>query len=266
MRTFLEYMHRLKEDGLLDVEGFSQTTEQWQAKLQDGRVGVFSDWSPDGLIADKELVKQYTLLEPFGAVDGVEYVQNGKYKALTALLTNTVISAKTEHVEAALHWWDYLSSSTELKIMFGYGPAQVLTETENGIMSQMDPSLVPENMTSGEWRATSSFGQIFPLLRPDENPINPEILNGIPTRFYYELRLADYLSRDYMPVRVSDPDVVSDRGFLEVELKPYLEEFLATAVMDGITDASWEAHLERLKSVGYYEWIQWYQDFYDGVI
>lgn len=266
MRTFLEYMHRLKEDGLLDVEGFSQTTEQWQAKLQDGRVGVFSDWSPDGLIADKELVKQYTLLEPFGAVDGVEYVQNGKYKALTALLTNTVISAKTEHVEAALHWWDYLSSSTELKIMFGYGPAQVLTETENGIMSQMDPSLVPENMTSGEWRATSSFGQIFPLLRPDENPINPEVLDGIPTRFYYELRLADYLSRDYMPVRVSDPDVVSDRGFLEVELKPYLEEFLATAVMDGITDASWEAHLERLKSVGYYEWIQWYQDFYDGVI
>ena len=38
------------------------------------------------------------------------------------------------------------------------------------------------------------------------------------------------------------------------------------AIADGVTDAAWDQYLNDLKSYGYYEWLQWYQDFADGII
>ena len=39
-RAYLDYMHKLYADGLLDEEGFAQTNDQFYAKLQSGVVGL----------------------------------------------------------------------------------------------------------------------------------------------------------------------------------------------------------------------------------
>lgn len=264
MRTYLEYMHRMAEDGLMDVEGFSQTYEQYCAKLADGLVGIFSGWTPSTYM-DSELAKNYTLLTPFSAIDGVEFVQVGRYEPLAANRTTIVISADTENVEAAVHWWNYLSSSTELKYTCSYGnQGETWDINENGEIYTIK---VTEGLPSG-WTSTN-YNYAYALLGGGNGPLvrNDELAivnTSEGSRPYYVGQVADYLSREYTPVKMTDPDKLSELSFLETELDAYLQEFVATSVMDGITDASWEAHLGQLETVQYYDWIDWYQSFCDG--
>ena len=50
---------------------------------------------------------------------------------------------------------------------------------------------------------------------------------------------------------------------METELFTYIGNFIATSVLNGVDDASWNNHLEQLKTYQYYEWLQWYQDYLD---
>src|SRR5699024_4238950 len=43
-KSYLEYMNKLFEEGLLDPETFSQSDEQKKAKGQENRIGIFPDW------------------------------------------------------------------------------------------------------------------------------------------------------------------------------------------------------------------------------
>ena len=50
---------------------------------------------------------------------------------------------------------------------------------------------------------------------------------------------------------------------METELFTYIGNFTATSVLNGIDDASWNAHLDQLQANQYDQWLQWYQDFLD---
>lgn len=39
---------------------------------------------------------------------------------------------------------------------------------------------------------------------------------------------------------------------------------MATSIMNGVTDADWEAHLANAEMYGISQWAQWYQDFIDN--
>ena len=53
------------------------------------------------------------------------------------------------------------------------------------------------------------------------------------------------------------------RTFIETDLFAYIKQFRAQAIMNGFTDAEWDAYVERLDQLQYQEWLQWYQR-YDG--
>ena len=50
----------------------------------------------------------------------------------------------------------------------------------------------------------------------------------------------------------------------KTDLFAYIKQFRAQAIMNGFTDAEWDAYVERLDQLQYQEWLQWYQDMYDG--
>ncbi|MBR6883936.1 MAG: hypothetical protein IKN06_13340, partial [Bacteroidales bacterium] len=53
-RAFLEYAHQLVEEGLVSIDGFTQTYDQWAANLNSMKVGFFLGWGPCNYITDKE--------------------------------------------------------------------------------------------------------------------------------------------------------------------------------------------------------------------
>lgn len=82
--------------------------------------------------------------------------------------------------------------------------------------------------------------------------------------------LADYvwdqLAEDYIPYRFVDPEKIDERSFIETELDTFIGNFRANSIVDGVTDESWEAYKSQLESLQYADWIQWYQDYYDGTL
>ena len=58
-RRFLEEYHRLTAEGLVNIEGATQTDEQYNSNISGGKVGVFIGWAPYTYISDEELKSQY---------------------------------------------------------------------------------------------------------------------------------------------------------------------------------------------------------------
>ena len=71
-------------------------------------------------------------------------------------------------------------------------------------------------------------------------------------------------AENQLPIRFVDPAKTNERTFIETELLAYIRNYIATSILEGIDDSSWNAHLEQLKALQYDAWLQWYQEYLDG--
>ena len=250
-RDFLEYFHVLAEEGLLNVEGFSQTNEQYKANRAEGRVGVALLWEPP-----VEYYNDYVVLRPF-KVEGYEPVKTGAIDFFNGTLTSLVASAKTTKAAALLHWWNYMSSTLELKMTARYGiqgETWYLDENGKGIALEspqegLDPNAVYINALGH---------RTAPYLSPKEMAVG----DGLRARMVGEIR--DLLLKEYISDGLFDPEKVEERSFIQTDLFELISSFMATSVVNGVTDESWNAYLNDLKTYQYYEWIDWWQGHVEG--
>jgi len=264
-RSFLEYYHKLAAEGLLDVEGFSQTNEQFYSKLKEDVVGCYLAFSPYSNMTE-EKAANYVVLSPFSALDGVEPVKTGERNRLQADRCGLAISADCSNVKALLHWWNYLSGTTELKYTSRYGA--------QGDMWDIDENSLVYSKTPADLKGATSdtaYSYIFGVvdrgtfIRADETLyVSKEENFNTWFRQCMTDEMEPWLQDEYLPVRFSDPEKTSERAFLEKELFDYIANFVATSIVEGVTDQSWEHYLKQLEVYRYDEWIQWYQDFLDS--
>lgn len=269
-RACLEYFHKLSVEGLFDVEGFSQTTEQHKAKIKEGHVGVFFGYTAGTFLNDNTFYQptDYVPLRPFQGLEDVEPMKSGTKDAVNLIRTALVVSADCENVEALLHWWNYLHSSIELKMTAYLGEQGGRWDIlEDGtIVKLTENKLQPEGMTTTQYDYTYGIVNWPPVITKDELPIDevpidPENQTKRENNVSY---VWDMMQDEYLPVRFTDPDKISERTFIEIDLFAYIANFTALSVKNGVTDATWEQHLNQLEAYGYYEWIDWYQSFVDG--
>ena len=64
-----------------------------------------------------------------------------------------------------------------------------------------------------------------------------------------------------MPVKIFEFSQAHGGFFLTAHVR--FEDGTKTTL---VTDESWNQYLKDLETYGYYDWLQWYQDFADGVI
>lgn len=69
---------------------------------------------------------------------------------------------------------------------------------------------------------------------------------------------------EVMPKGMEDPDTASQRALLFTDIDNYMKKFKANAVVEGITDAQWQEHLENLKRYNVDEYIRLWQVHYDS--
>lgn len=264
-RQYLEFAHKLASEGLLSLEGYTDTYEQYTAKLAEGRIGCFYGWAPktDSCGNPDEFVP---MLSPAG-IPGVPVEKTGYLDKEVYRTAGLVISAECENPEAVLHWWNWLAKDVETKYRCRWGNFYY---DENGqIRNNMDPALRPEGVSASTLEYTYGMGnQTSPYIGPHDY-MQKFDENDKRHQFYDQVK-------DLIPAGVNEevisskaviaPEAVEDRTFLETDLIPMMDNFAATAIADGVTDASWDQYLKDLKTYGYYEWLQWYQDFADGTI
>lgn len=279
-RAWLEWGHQMVEEGLIDVEGFSQSVEQYNAKVGKGLVGVYPAFTPIELSENK---LDWSLMWPVSGIgEGAELVKTGHLGSPEADRFAFVVSADSPHVQAALHWWNYLNSSPEIKEIAtdGVEPTGETYEYDGYTYPviadiKTDPRYSSYNNT--EISQTFGLAPVKALFRPEEKTplgvswdyekgeaVLDEPCSASGRRTDLLDKMDSYLPKEYMPVRIVDPDRTLERTQIELELETYINNFVSTSVVNGISDETWETYVAGLEGVGYYDWIQWWQDYYDG--
>lgn len=268
-RGFLEYYNKLVDEGLLNMDCFSETSDQRSAKLLAGTVGCFWAWTPED-VGDLELAKEYVVLPPFRALEGVEPVKSGTRDKETFYNNGFVISADCENVEALLHWYNYLSSSTEMKYFVKYGEKGGSWDMDaDGKVYMKTPDNITDDFTLNNHQYTYGWCSYSPLILKEELPVvdttdpyaSDAWRKSMVDAVYDMLPTETFSTKKFV-----EPEKLDERDFIETELDTYLSNFISTSIIEGVTDASWAAHLEQLKTVQYYEWLEWYQNYIDGTL
>lgn len=247
-RAFLEFYHKLYAEGLLDPEGFSQTSDQYKAKRNEKNVGVL-------LVYSSVLGNSY---EPFiyQGMAGVEPQLSGLVGRFMAERTSFAITAESENVEAVLHWWNWMHKDEET-ISIAWGGSDFFYE-ENG------EYYINENTPEGYNAAISGIKSHSPAFNTGGRAGYKERTGSSAIRMQFYTDNIHLVPTEGFPVYFGEPADAEERAFIEAELFTYIQTFTADAIVNGVTDASWEQHLEDLKVAQYYDWLQWYQDYVDN--
>ena len=264
-RSFLEYAHKLVDEGLMDKEAFSQTSEQYHSKINEGVVGCYYTWSPYADMSEAEAEK-WVEVPLFDDGEG-HYIKTGSQDKFAASRTGFCITSQCEAPDRLLQWWDYLSSSTEMKYTNRFGKqGEAWDIKEDGSVVELTPDILSEDFTIENYKYTYGMVGLGSYITKEENA---EVLKENSFTSWYRIdcvkQLHDYCVpvENQLPIRFVDPEKTSERTFIETELFSYISNFIATSVMDGIDDAAWEAHLQQLDAVQYNEWLNWYQGYLD---
>lgn len=264
-RAYLEYMHKLVADGLLDKECFTETNDQYYAKIKSGRIGFFSGWIPQSLLSDEEAAK-WVPVRVLKAEDSITPVKTGMRNKLFVNRTGFVITADCEKPERLLQWWDYLSSSTEMKYTVRFGEKGGYWDIDSdGNVFQKTPEGLTADFTVENYRVTYGMNDQCPLILKDESiKVDKEEAYSTWIREQYVGEVWDQLATEYVPFRFVDLAKVDERTFMETELSEYIANFRANSILNGVDDAAWDAYVKQLDALQYPAWIQWYQDYVDG--
>lgn len=249
-RGFLEYMHRLVQEGLYDVESFTETNDQFFAKLKSGVVGAAVCWSPCAMMSD-ELAEQYVVLPCLNAEPDYTYVKSGRRDSFQGNRTGFAITSACENPEKLLEWWDYLSSSTENKYIVKYGDRGGYWDIdESGTVFRKTPEGLTDDFTVENYKYTYGMVGNSPLVLKDESIyIGKEEAFSTWYRDSMVDEVWDYLQTEYIPLRMVDTAKLDERTFIENDLFEYLKNFTASSIMSGVDDTA--DHGGRRKTVRY---------------
>ena len=264
-RDYLEYMHKLVADGLLDKECFTETNDQYYAKIKSGRVGLFGGWVPQSLLSNEEAAK-WVPVRVLKAEDSITPVKTGMRNKLFADRIGFVITANCENPERLLQWWDYLSNNTEMKYTVRFGEKGGYWDIDSdGNVIQKTPEGLTDDFTVDNYKYTYGMNDQCPLILKDESiKVDKEEAYNIWVREQYVGEVWDQLATEYVPFRFVDPAKVDERTFMETELSEYIANFRANSIINGVDDAAWDEYVKQLDALQYPAWIQWYQDYVDG--
>ena len=247
-RAFLEFFHKLYSEGLLDQTGFSQTADQYSAKRSEKIAGVINTFSTG-------LDQGYT---PFvyQGMAGVDPMISGLTTRFMGLRSNFNITANSENVEATLWWWNWLHKDAETKNIAMFGP-NTFYQDEDGNFWENQEVVTAEDYVD----TVVGMSNFSPVMLPGEKAqTHPDDLVGA-SKIRYDFAEAnkEKMNQEGFALYYAAPEDVEERGFIESELYPYIQTFMADAIANGLDDAKWDAHLQALKDYGYYDWLDMWQ-------
>ncbi len=265
-REALTYFHDWYEEGLIDIEMFSQSDTQLMSKCQQGYVGVSTWWYIEELMGD--YAKDYVFLPVLEGPDGTKNVT-----VRTGGAVNSGHLSITEDCESPVNllkffdkWYD-----GETVMQLQYGPIGVY-------FTEQDADGVWNSITEEE--AQEKFGKGAGELKSTYEVAGPKLILSSYYRdnFHMEDRAVERLTDlyDYWMPQVNDASVYPvSCVFTKEELDTidrYKADFeSAVAEQEGLwlknggpTDAEWEAYKAKLTdNCGMEKLLKVYQDAYD---
>lgn len=269
-REFLETMYEWGAEGLINVEGLSQTQEQYYANLDAMKVGTFHGWAPYTYISTVAKL-QYESMVPYAAEGYIPSV-NGN-NPIRANRNGFVITTACKNVEAALKFYDYLCQRDVARFVFRGEEGVLWVEADNGDMIAKQPT-DEELLAAGYDKLVGITNDTTLGNYIGYNNHYPLILKGLaadlndPTANITVRTLAVNKMLPYIDESMSQAIVTAEQqkelDFATDGLSDMIKAFIADSVLNGVTDESWDVYIDNLDIYGYETYIDWYNRLYTG--
>ena len=266
-REFLEYFNELGKEGLLNLEGFSQTQDQFKADLDAMKVGVWWGWAPYNFITEVDNRMQYKALVPTPAEGYSALVYSSN--PIRAKRGNFIITTACKNKEAALRWFNYISEPIHA-IESYYGEKDVWWELVDDDYNWRPITLPDEELIAkgyGDYvgktlNGANTLGYVNgqPLMLHTEWLDMNNVTGNTQTRqvavdtFKEAGVIAPYMSKAIIPA-----DAQEEFDFMTEGLDNLINGFISDSILKGVTDASWNEYVEKLEQYNY----SYYLDFYN---
>ena len=265
-RAGLEYWHRMAAEGLLDVEGFTQTNEQFYARLKSYSVASYRGWTPASNFA-AEQAAEFTALPALQASDypEIQSVTPGEINKFCGNCYGFAITRACKDPAALVRWFDAQNADAATKMLWKYGEeGKLWKQDENGKIWALWPEQT-EDFTRENMKYTyGAMNHIPCLVLPEELEENGDDAPVEATiRLGFVNAVKDHFPAERIPIRNVPAEKIQERNMLYTDLKAYLDSFVADCVVNGLDDAKWEKHLKDVEGYRASEWVQWYQDYID---
>lgn len=259
----LRWLHELYSQGLIDQEVFTMTSAQFTAKAQNPSMlyGAIMAWLPDGL--DPRYGDQYVALPPLSGPSGNPGVWTAVRQPL-AEMSGFSITVDAKNPAALVRYYDNNISSLQNEMLWFEGPPNTgqWKSMPGGKWAETD-EFRPKNVSPSEFERTVCPGPSSPAL----------LWSKYSAMRVNEPRVEKKMAANYMylktaitpiPKGLENPDQATERALLFTDIDNYMKKFKANAIVQGISDAQWQTHLQTLKQLKVEQYVQLWQNFIDS--
>ena len=286
-REFLEFFHKLAEEGLLNIEGLTQTKEQWDANLSAGKVGVFWTWGPyNNIPTDLKLEYNYFIPVPADGYETKIYPNN----PIRANRDGWVITKRAEEagkVEIAMKLYDYWCNPTnslnvqcgpegiawewvdEENLIYKTIPTPVEAEDPEGYAAYCEKMKEAgyEHLIDKTYNGSNTIGyqNSAPLFVKAAQYDMSDTTHNTVRRILSEQAFSTVFS-NMTPSVLIPAEITEERKFMTDGLSEYINGFCAESILNGVTDESWNAYLNGLETYNYSYLVEYYDKLIQGTL
>ena len=261
-KNAIAYYHDWFEEGLIDIEVFSQDSSQYIAKGngEDPRLGVFVWWEIPEVVGT-ERAESYEYLPILDGPDGTHHVNLNEMGTVSK--DKFSVTSACKNPELLLKWVDQMYDPIN-SMQAIYGPIGVYWDEEpdeNGCYSMRE---LEPGETEGELKSKSE------LLGPTE-----QLTEDYGTYYYLEDRAQQRLddlnsfwfnyvdSTEYYPTVTFTEEEINTINDRLSDIKALTEERTAHWLTDGGIEEEWDQYLTDLENMGLNEVVSAWQAAYD---
>ena len=266
-KAALQYFHGLLEEGLMDKESFTQDSSAFFAKARSPEgIGASYVFSTFDLDQNDNTYNNYDLIDPITGTDGKALVNLAVYIAGVSQ-NRYMITADCKDPVAAIKWIDYWCDNWEnaLTVRFGYeGDSWKWLDEDKNQFTEL--AQAPSGDTVNQ-AYVSQYTPYTTAVMWELQDLWRRKKNSAP----YFIERAEKANGSYRAAAVTEmwPRVAFDEEtnerFAEIntDLKSYIENTMTTFMLNGFTDAEYDAFLQKCKDLKCDELVEIYQTRYD---
>ena len=255
-RECMEWLHEVWDEGLLDVETFSQDTATHTAKVKNNQVGFSSAYNPHANWG-AEAAKWYSAYVP----------ETGTKMERIASFANSCayITIANKYPEATARLFEYMIDPIQQYTTYnGEQTNEAGTSgwkiNEAGLIESWQDSNHVKPALSGQLGVSGLFFAPPAFYQQTYAPSAGNLYKYAINEKYEEADLLQKYSAKYFGLVKLNEEQSEMVTLLKAELKTTMAEHFATFVKDGVTDASWNAFVKIFDGMKIDEYMKIYQD------
>ena len=255
-REFLSWFNSLYEQGLIDLEIFTQDSSTWEGKGNRDLYGVsiaYGSGEFSGIVLEGGEKSEFDVLPVLNTDKGGMWMRDTN--GFSVYRTQAVITDNAEHPEVICRWFDN-AFQLENGIGCNRGPVGTVVFKEDDGYRAIDVKTLSE-----EDQEKFSWGNLWPQSLPKYMPSGFKYIEDHPT--YNEKNVMEdtyepYLTKTTIPSFWIPLDKIDRYSDIASALTDYFNQRQAMFIsgeMDIDDDAQWQSYVDGLYALGLEDWM-----------